>query len=157
MWSWFARCIGAASAENLSARIRRTSPSRTRITRMKWWHWPCGSSSRTEVLTGTRVGVFGVTTACSCRFPRFKNGLSRRGKKIRTKVETDACFDWAFANFSGYIAVDELYDGPLSVLSVVDSRECKRLLYKVLDHSPTHDDICELFRSFRDILKLKTC
>ena len=153
MWSWFARCIDAASVENLSARTHRTLPIRTRITHTKSWHWPYESWSRTTCRTATQAGIYGVTTACSCRFPRFKNGLSRRGKKIRTKVETREYFDWAFANFSGYIAVDELYDGPFCVLSVVDNREYKRLMYKVLDHAPTHGDIREFFRSLKDILK----
>jgi len=34
-----------------------------------------------------------------------------------------------------------VYDGPFCILSVVDNRRYKRLLYEVLDHDPTHDDI----------------
>jgi Transposase len=49
--------------------------------------------------------------------------------------------DWALADFSGYVAADELYDGPFCILSAVDNRCYKRLLYEVLDHDPTHDDI----------------
>ena len=49
--------------------------------------------------------------------------------------------DWALADFSGYVAADELYDGPFCILSAVDNRRYKRLLYDVLDHDPTHDDI----------------
>jgi hypothetical protein len=49
--------------------------------------------------------------------------------------------DWALADFSGYVAVDELYEGPFCVLSAVDNRCYKRMLYEVLDHHPTHDDI----------------
>jgi Transposase len=49
--------------------------------------------------------------------------------------------DWALADFSGYVAADELYDGPFCVLSAVDNRRYKRILYDVLDHDPTHDDI----------------
>jgi phage tail protein X len=45
------------------------------------------------------------------------------------------------ADFSGYVAADELYDGPFCMLSAVDNRRYKRLLYDVLDHAPTHDDI----------------
>ena len=37
--------------------------------------------------------------------------------------------DWALADFSGYIAVDELYDGPFCVLSIVDNRTFKRLFF----------------------------
>ena len=48
--------------------------------------------------------------------------------------------DWALADFSGYVAADELYDGPFCILSVVDNRCYKRMLYEVLDHDPTHED-----------------
>jgi len=49
--------------------------------------------------------------------------------------------DWALADFSGYLAADELYDGPFCVLSAVDARRQRRLLYEVLDHDPTRADI----------------
>jgi hypothetical protein len=49
--------------------------------------------------------------------------------------------DWALEAFSGYVAADELYEGPYCVLSAVDNRQYKRILYQVLDHDPTHDDI----------------
>ena len=49
--------------------------------------------------------------------------------------------DWALADFSGYVAADELYDGPFCMLSAVDNRCYKRILYDVLDHDPPHDDI----------------
>jgi hypothetical protein len=49
--------------------------------------------------------------------------------------------DWALADFSGYLAADELYDGPFCVLSAVDARRQRRLLYEVLDHDPTQADI----------------
>ena len=52
-----------------------------------------------------------------------------------------AFLDWALEAFSGYVAVDELYEGPYCVLSAVDNRQYKRILYAVLDHDPTHDDI----------------
>jgi Transposase len=45
------------------------------------------------------------------------------------------------ADFSGYLAADELYDGPFCVLSAVDARRQRRLLYEVLDHDPTRADI----------------
>jgi len=40
--------------------------------------------------------------------------------------------DWALADFSGYVAADELYDGPFCILSAVDNRCYKRILYDVL-------------------------
>jgi len=39
------------------------------------------------------------------------------------------------------VAADELYEGPYCVLSAVDNRHYKRILYQVLDHDPNHDDI----------------
>ncbi len=52
-----------------------------------------------------------------------------------------AFLDWALEAFAGYVAADELSEGPYCVLSAVDNRQDKRMLYKVLDHDPTHDDI----------------
>jgi len=49
--------------------------------------------------------------------------------------------DWALETFSGYVAVDELSEGPSCVLSAVDNRQDKRILYEVLDHDPCHDEI----------------
>jgi len=52
-----------------------------------------------------------------------------------------AFLEWALEAFSGYAAVDELYEGRYCVLSAVDNRQYKRMLYEVLDHDPSHDDI----------------
>ena len=49
--------------------------------------------------------------------------------------------DWALADFSGSVAAAELSDGPFCMLSAVDKRCYKRILYDGLDHDPTHDDI----------------
>jgi len=56
------------------------------------------------------------------------------------------------ANFSGYIAADEMYDGPFCILSIVDNRTFQRLLYEVLDHDPTEADITQFFRRFQEAL-----
>jgi hypothetical protein len=63
--------------------------------------------------------------------------------------------DWGLADLSGYIAADELYDGPFCVLSIVDNRTFKRLLYQVLDHDPDHQDIVAFFHRFRMALRLR--
>ena len=60
-----------------------------------------------------------------------------------------AYLDEALADFSGYIAADELYDGPYCVLSIVDNRTFRRLTYRVLDHNPTHEDILHFFKDFK--------
>ena len=57
------------------------------------------------------------------------------------------------AEFSGYIAADELYDGPFCVLSIVDNRTFRRITYEVLDHDPTHADMERFFRTFQAALQ----
>ena len=63
--------------------------------------------------------------------------------------------DWGLSDFSGYVAADELYDGPFCVLSIVDNRTFKRLLYQVLDHDPDHRDITKFLHRFRMALRLR--
>ena len=67
---------------------------------------------------------------------------------MEQRITTDY-LDGALADFSGYIAADELYDGPFCILSIVDNRTFKRLIYEVLDHDPTHEDMTQFFRRFR--------
>ena len=58
-------------------------------------------------------------------------------------------WDWALEDFSGYVAADELYDGPFCVLSIVDNRTFKRLGFKVLEKSPTQQDITAFLENFK--------
>jgi hypothetical protein len=95
---------------------------------------------RTACPTASLPGISGAITEFSSPSPRFRTGSKRRGKKITAWVEADY-LDWALSDFSGYVAADELYDGPFCVLSVVDSRRQRRLLYEVLDRDPEHEDI----------------
>jgi len=69
-------------------------------------------------------------------------------------MDTDF-LDWALADFSGYVAADDLYDGPFCMLSAVDNRRYKRLLYDVLDHDPTHDDIRAFLRRLHTALSAR--
>jgi hypothetical protein len=69
-------------------------------------------------------------------------------------MDTDF-LDWALADFSGYVAADELYDGPFCILSAVDNRCYKRILYDVLDHDPTHDDIRAFLRRLKTALSAR--
>src|SRR5437762_10348348 len=95
--------------------------------------------------TGPRAGTCGVTTGCLSPLPRSRIGSRLGGKKAQARMDTD-CLDWALADFSGSVAADELYDGPFCMLSVVDNRRDKRLLYEVVDHDPTHEDIRAFLR-----------
>jgi hypothetical protein len=67
------------------------------------------------------------------------------------RIEDDY-LDWALADFSGYIAVDELSDGPFCILSIVDNRTFKRVFYQVLDHDATQEDVIAFFRRFQAVL-----
>jgi hypothetical protein len=53
------------------------------------------------------------------------------------------------------VAADELYDGPFCILSAVDNRRYKRILYDGLDHDPTHDDIRAFLRRLHTALSAR--
>src|SRR5262245_9763867 len=91
-------------------------------------------------LTVPPAGTSGATTGSLSLLPRSRTGSRLGEKKAQARMDT-AFLDWALAAFSGYVAADELYDGPFCILSAVDNRCDKRLLYDVLDHDPTHEDI----------------
>ena len=100
------------------------------------------------------VGTSGVTIVSLSRSPRFRTGW-RRGEKRAEEHITHEYLDDVLADFSGYIAADELYDGPYCVLSIVDNHRFKRLLYEVLDHDPTAKDITRFFRRFHKALETR--
>ena len=80
--------------------------------------------------------------------PRFRTGSRRRGKKGEAHIET-AYLDQALATFSGYLAADEVYDGPFCVLAIVDNHTFQRLACRVLDHDPSQQDVREFFAGFK--------
>lgn len=57
--------------------------------------------------------------------------------------------DEALRDFSGYLAIDEVYDGPFCILSVVDNHKYNRLSFRVLDHDPTHKDVQSFLTEFK--------
>lgn len=57
--------------------------------------------------------------------------------------------DEALADCSGYLAIDEVYDSPFGILSVVDNRRYNRLAFRVLDHDPTQDDVLAFLSEFK--------
>lgn len=59
------------------------------------------------------------------------------------------------AAFSGYLAADELYEGPFCVLSIVDNRTFGRLAYRVLEHDPTQEDVRAFFERFKTQLEAR--
>ena len=83
--------------------------------------------------------------------PQSRTGWKRGEKRAADRITQDYLDD-ALSNFSGYIAADELYDGPYCVLSIVDNHRFKRLIYEVLDHNPTEEDIMAFFTRFQEVL-----
>src|SRR5262249_24419734 len=121
------------------------------ITRIASSRWRCDLSWRTAWLIKRPVGTCGATIAFSSPTPPSKTGWRPGEKKAACQMDADY-LDWALADFSGYVAIDELYDGPFCVLSMVDNRTFKRLLYQVLDHDPDHADITAFLRRFQNLL-----
>jgi len=77
--------------------------------------------------------------------------LRRREKKAEVRIQADY-IDTVLSEFSGYIAADELYDGPFCVLFIVDNHQYNRLYYEVLDQNPIHADIIQFFQRFKQML-----
>jgi hypothetical protein len=86
--------------------------------------------------------------------PRSRTGSRPGGKKAVRRLDTEH-LDWALSDFSGYIAADELYDGPFCILSIVDNRTFKRIAYQVLRRDPKQTDITAFFRRFRVALEAR--
>src|SRR5678815_707042 len=105
--------------------------------------------------TDPRAGTCGAITASLCPLPPCRIGQRLGGKKAQARMDTDF-LDWALAAFSGYVAADELYEGPYCVLSAVDNRQYKRILYQVLDHDPNHDDIAAFLGRLKTALDERT-
>lgn len=152
-WSHI-RNIAVPVAENTSMQISVTWPTITPSIPGGRFIWPCAWSWKTVYPIALHPGICGEITAFLPRGPRFKTGSKPREKKAEATITTDY-LNQALSDFSGYIAVDELYDGPFCVLSIVDNHRFNRLVYDVLGHSPTHEDITRFFRRFKQILNAK--
>src|SRR5580658_8135074 len=148
------RSTSAVSAASISTPTCPTSPHPRLTTRIASWAWRFASSPRTVCHTRQPVGTSGVTIAFSSPGQPSKTGWRRGEKKAARQIE-NTYLDWALADFSGYIAADELYDGPFCILSIVDNHTFKRIIYQVLDHDPTHKDIVAFFDRFQAALKLR--
>jgi len=96
---------------------------------------------------------------CSLRHhPKLGGGGRADGSKFHDHIYL-VLLSSAVCNLpslNGYIAVDEVYDGPFCILYLVDNRTYKKLMYRVLDTSPTSADILALLRAFRQILEQRT-
>ncbi len=99
-----------------------------------------------------QVGTYGAIIEFSFLSPPSRTGWRLGGKRASERWESDY-LEWALADFSGYLAADELYDGPFCVLSIVDNRTFKRLFFQVLDHDPNHEDMIAFFGRFQAVLQ----
>ena len=142
------------SAINTLTPTCRTWRCQEHITRTASSPWPSAWWWKMDCRTKRPVGTYGGTIGSLCPLPPSRTGLKPGGKKAEARIDADY-LDWALDGFSGYIAADELYDGPYCVLSIVDNRTFKRIFYRVLNHDPTHDDIREFFTAFRDALNVR--
>src|SRR5271157_1523899 len=87
-------------------------------------------------------------------YATIQNWVEDGGKKGARRIDADY-LDWVLSDFSGFIAADELYDGPFCILSIVDNRTFKRIAYQILCHDPTHRDIEAFFRRFHAALQTR--
>jgi len=147
-FSWCIPNTVAANVTPIAAPIRKNWPCAIATTPIAWLIWPFVWSWRTDCLTDQPPGTYGETTWCSCLGALSGTGWRRREKKAEQIIEKQY-LERVLVNFSGYIAADELYDGPFCVLSIVDNHSFERLTYAVLDHNPTGDDIRRFFKRFK--------
>jgi hypothetical protein len=110
--------------------------------------------SKTAYPIGTPVGNSGAIIESLSPLPPSRTGWRRGEKKASERWDSDY-LAWALADFSGYLAADELYDGPFCVLSIVDNRTFKRLFFQVLDHDATQDDVIAFFGRFQLALQAR--
>jgi len=116
-----------------------------------WFQWLYGLLLKMVCHTDLHHGIYGGIIGSLFRGVQFRTGLRRREKKAEVAIKTDY-IDKVLSEFSGYIAADELYDGPFCVLFIVDNHKFNRLYYEVLDHNPTNEDMIAFFRRFKRML-----
>lgn len=102
------------------------------------------------------VGGYGATFGCLYHGRPSRIGSKPGEKRATGHVEQDY-LDWALTDFSGYIAADEVYDGPFCVLSIVDNHTFKRVFYQVLarGQAPTQELVAAFFSRFQAALQAR--
>jgi len=117
-----------------------------------WSLWRCVLLWRMACRIGRHHGTCGGIIEYLFRGQPFRTGWRHLGKKTAAVINGDEYTDTVLADFSGYIAADEIYDGPFCILFIVDNRTFKRLCYEVLEHNPTNEDIMQFFGRFKRML-----
>ncbi len=146
------RSTAVQSAENTSMPTSATWRIQAVTILVELFTWQCDWSLKMVCRIDQHHGIYGETIGFLFRGLRFRTGSRRREKKAEQRAPAEY-LDGALADFSGYIAADELYDGPFCVLSIVDNHKFRRLIYEVLDHDPTHEDMIRFFCRFRKELE----
>jgi hypothetical protein len=143
--------IVAVNVVLIARPIQMIWPYPTAIIPIEWSAWRSVWSWRTVYPIVGHHGIYGVIIVFLFPGAPSRTGWRLREKKAEQAIEHDY-LDTVLSNFSGYIAADELYDGPFCVLSIVDNHTFDRLVYEVLDHNPTCDDIRHFFKHFKQHL-----
>src|SRR5262249_62205595 len=118
-WLPLPRGIAAPDVAVASPSISPTWPCLTADTPAACSSGPSVWSPKTACPIKPPVGTCGATTASSSPTPPSRTGSRPPGGKKLGCIKT-SYLDEALANFSGYLAIDEVYDGPFCILSVVD-------------------------------------
>ncbi len=134
IWLSLSPAIGASTAAAASSVLFPTWLCPTACTPAESSSVPSVWSPKMACPTATPVGTSGATIGSLSPMPPSRIGSRRRGKKLDSLSTT--YLDEALAAFSGYLAVDEVYDGPFCILSVVDNRRYNRLAFRVLRTIP---------------------
>ena len=140
--------IVAVNVAPIARPIQMIWPCPIAIIPIAWSIWLSVWSWRTVYPIAGPPGIYGVITVFLSPGAPSRTGWRPRGKKAERAIEHDY-LNTVLARFSGYIAADELYDGPFCVLSIVDNHTFDRLVYEVLDHDPARDDIRHFFKRFK--------
>jgi len=143
--------IVAVNVVPIARPIQMIWPYPIAIIPIAWSVWLSVWSWRTVYLIAGPPGIYGVITVFLSPGAPSRTGWRPREKKAEQAIEHDY-LNTVLGSFSGYIAADELYDGPFCVLSIVDNHTFDRLVYEVLDHDPTCDDIRHFFKRFKQHL-----
>jgi hypothetical protein len=146
--------IVAVNVARIARPIRMIWPYRIAIIPIAWSVWLSVWSWRTGYPIAGPPGIYGVITGFLFPGAPSRTGSRPRGKKAESAIEADY-LERVLSDFSGYIAADELYDGPFCVLSIVDNHAFHRLTYAVLDHDPTCEDIRRFFQRFKHHLDVR--
>ncbi len=70
------------------------------------------------------------------------------GKKIQLRSEYEP---WVLARFSGYLCIDEAYDGSYCIIYAVDPKYRKRVAFKIIEGEPSKEQVLEFLQYLKDL------